>query len=215
MSALVWVAALFLVGLGIIVLEVFVPSGGVLGFVSLAALVAAVATAFFELGMAAGMGMVALTVVAVPVVLGVAFRWFPQTALGRRVLPPPPEPADVVPDAPGRRRARDLIGRRGRTTSDLLPWGTVSVGDDAIDGVSESGAIDAGTDIEVVGVQGSSVVVRPLAVALKPSARPLPKGHPEAPPRPEDVEKSSPAGEGRLSPTLESFEFDALESPDA
>ena len=40
MSALVWVAALFLVGLGIIVLEVFVPSGGVLGFVSLAALVA-------------------------------------------------------------------------------------------------------------------------------------------------------------------------------
>ena len=34
MSPVVWVAALFLVGIGVIVLEVFVPSGGVLGFVS-------------------------------------------------------------------------------------------------------------------------------------------------------------------------------------
>jgi len=43
MSPVVWVAALFLVGIGVMILEVFVPSGGVLAFVSLAAIIAAIA----------------------------------------------------------------------------------------------------------------------------------------------------------------------------
>jgi len=213
MSALVWVAALFLVGLGIIVLEVFVPSGGVLGFVSLAAILAAVVTAFIELGVAAGMGMVALTVLAVPVVLGLAFRWFPQTAIGRRVLPAPPEPADVIPDTPRRRRARDLVGRTGKATSDLLPWGAVAVGDERLDAVSESGAIDSGTTVEVVGVQGAALVVRPLTAARHPASVPVPDRH-EGPVRPGQVERPVEDGPGSLSATLETFEFDTLAPPD-
>jgi membrane-bound ClpP family serine protease len=46
MSTLVWVVSLLVLGLGVMVLEVFVPSGGILGFVSILALVASVATAF-------------------------------------------------------------------------------------------------------------------------------------------------------------------------
>ena len=59
MSPVVWVAALFLVGIGVMILEVFVPSGGVLAFVSLAAIIAAIATAVLELGPGAGTGMIA------------------------------------------------------------------------------------------------------------------------------------------------------------
>lgn len=206
MSPVVWVAALFLVGIGVIVLEVFVPSGGVLGFVSLAAIIAAIATAFLELGVGAGTAMIALSVVVVPVVLALAFRWFPETPLGRRVLPAPPEPADVVPDAPGRRRARDLVGQRGRTTSDLLPWGTVEVGSESLDGVSEGGPIDAGSEIVVVGAQGTAVVVRPAPVAVAPKRGAEPVAEPEKPAAPEAP---------RLSPTLENFTFESFEPPDA
>ena len=206
MSPVVWVAALFLVGIGVIVLEVFVPSGGVLGFVSVAAIIAAIATAFLELGVGAGTAMIALSVVVVPVILGLAFRWFPETPLGRRVLPAPPEPADVVPDAPGRRRARDLVGQRGRTTSDLLPWGTVEVGSESLDGVSEGGPIDAGSEIIVVGAQGAAVVVRPAPVAVAPKRGAEPVAEPEKPAAPEAP---------RLSPTLENFTFESFEPPDA
>ena len=87
MNPLLWVIALLAVGLIVMVLEVFVPSGGVLGFVSVAALLAAIATAFMELGPMAGMTVLAITVISVPAVLGLAFRWFPETPLGRRVLP--------------------------------------------------------------------------------------------------------------------------------
>lgn len=206
MSPVVWVAALFLVGIGVIVLEVFVPSGGVLGFVSVAAIIAAIATAFLELGVGAGTAMIALSVVVVPVILGLAFRWFPETPLGRRVLPAPPEPADVVPDAPGRRRARDLVGQRGRTTSDLLPWGTVEVGSESLDGVSEGGPIDAGSEIIVVAAQGAAVVVRPAPVAAAPKRAVEPVAEPEKPVAPEAP---------RLSPTLENFTFESFEPPDA
>ncbi len=206
MSPVVWVAALFLVGIGVIVLEVFVPSGGVLGFVSVAAIIAAIATAFLELGVGAGTAMIALSVVVVPVILGLAFRWFPETPLGRRVLPAPPEAADVVPDAPRRRRARDLVGQRGRTTSDLLPWGTVEVGSESLDGVSDGGPIDAGSEIIVVAAQGAAVVVRPAPVAAAPKRAAEPVAEPEKPAAPEAP---------RLSPTLENFTFESFEPPDA
>ena len=154
MNPLLWVIALLAVGLVVMVLEVFVPSGGVLGFVSVAALLAAIATAFMELGPVAGMTVLAITVISVPAVLGLAFRWFPETPLGRRVLPAPPDVAEMLPDAPHRRRTRDLIGQRGRAESDLLPWGSVAVAGDAWEAVSESGPISSGTAVEVVGVPG-------------------------------------------------------------
>ena len=69
MITLLWVVTLLLLGLGVMVLEVFVPSGGILGFVSIAALIAAVATAFLEQGATAGMAALAVVVLAVPVVL--------------------------------------------------------------------------------------------------------------------------------------------------
>ena len=213
MSPIVWVAALFLVGIGVIVLEVFVPSGGVLGFVSLAAIIASIATAFLELGPGAGTAMIALSVAVVPAIIGLAFRWFPETPLGRRVLPPPPQPDDVVPDAPGRQRARDLVGKLGRATSDLLPWGTVTVATESVEGVSEGGPIDAGSEIIVVAAQGGAVVVRPAPLA------PPPKRGQDDPGKGDggDAEPAKPAAPEapRLSPTLENFTFESFEPPDA
>ena len=210
MSPVVWVAALFLVGIGVMILEVFVPSGGVLAFVSLAAIIAAIATAFLELGPGAGPGMNALSVAVVPAIIGLAFRWFPETPLGRRVLPPPPQPDDVVPDAPRRQRARDLIGQAGRTTIDLLPWGTVVIGTETVDGVSEGGPIDAGTEVVVVAAQGAAVVVRPLPREEESHGR-----RRDGAERADEPEKPSPPEAPRLSSTLENFTFESFDAPDA
>lgn len=144
MSPVAWVATLLAAGLGVIVLEVFVPSGGILGFVSVTALVAAVVMAFTQLGAVPGMAVLAFTVGAVPAVLALAFRWFPDTPLGRRVLPAPPDPADVLPAAPKRQKLRSLIGRSGLAASELVPWGTVDVDGLVIEAMSESGPIAVG-----------------------------------------------------------------------
>lgn len=213
MSTLVWVVSLLVLGLGVMVLEVFVPSGGILGFVSILALVASVATAFLELGATAGMASLAVVVLAVPAVLSVAFRWFPETPLGRRVLPPAPESADVLPDPTRRQHARDLIGRTGLTVSELLPWGGVQIDGEVVDAVSEDGPIAAGVAIEVVGVQAAALIVRkplttfperPLTRIIPPTG-PLPPGGQSSP-----AEHADGEPESALSSTLETFEFDAI-----
>jgi membrane-bound ClpP family serine protease len=188
------------------VLEVFVPSGGVLGFLSVVALVAAVATAFAEQGPWLGMAVLALACVAVPLTLGIAFRLFPETPLGRRVLPQPPRSADVVPDADRRQVLRGLVGREGRATSDLLPWGTVVIEGITHDAMSESGPITNGAAVEAVGVQASAIVVRPVEV---PSLRPFA----ERPVEPANGLQAAPEPVLRhLEESLETFDFDALDS---
>ena len=159
MNALLWVVVLFLLGLCVMVLEVFLPSGGILGFLSLTAIIAAIATAFLEQGVAAGMAALTVAAVVVPTVLALAFRWFPETPLGRRVLPPPPDPLETLPDAPGRRRLQELVGRTGEAATEMLPWGIVEVGGIRVDAVSESGPIEAGTAVDLVGVQGRACLL--------------------------------------------------------
>ncbi|MFM9195908.1 MAG: NfeD family protein [Planctomycetia bacterium] len=212
MSTLVWVVALLAVGLGVMVLEVFVPSGGILGFVSITALVAAVATAFLELGPTAGIASLAVVVCAVPAVLGLAFRWFPETPLGRRVLPPAPEAADLLPDQERRRHVRELVGHAGRTVSELLPWGSVEIDGETVEATSEGGPIGVGEAVEAVGVQGTAVVVRVVEARRQaaPPAEPAESAGAE-----KKATDADPGGGSALSPTLESFEFDRFDPPAA
>lgn len=218
MNPAVWVGALFLLGLVVLVAEVFVPSGGVLGFVSLSAFLASIWIAFSEFGVGVGAATLGLAIALVPVALGFAFRIFPDTPLGRRVLPPPPEPEDVVPDIGRRRRARDLVGASGRAASELLPWGRVEVRGESLEAMSEGGPIDAGTEIDVVGVQGAALVVRPRRDGRVPPA--AGDGGPAAregrpPESPASPSEPAPPAADRLSTTLETFTFESLDGPDA
>lgn len=196
MTPLAWVTALVVVGLAAIVLEVFVPSGGVLGFLSVVALVSGVGLAFIEQGPWFGMAVLAVVCMAVPSVLAAALRIFPETPLGRRVLPPPPSADEVVPDADRRAVLRSLVGRRGIATTELVPWGVVVIDDASHQAVSEGGPIASAAVVEVVGVQAGAVVVRTAAPV--PSSRPSPG--PEATPVAPDLEAS-----------LEAFDFEALD----
>jgi membrane-bound ClpP family serine protease len=200
MSPLVWILMLVALGLTLVLLEVFVPSGGVLGLLAVLALGAGVVTAFVEQGAMIGMGVLAGTLGAVPVVLMLAFRWFPATPLGRRVLPPPPSADEVLPDIALRHRLRGFVGRRGRATSELVPWGSVEIDGEPLEGVSEGGPIDGGEAVEVTGVQGRALVVRVAPVVSRPTATARPAERAAAP-----AAESPP-----LSSVLEDFDFEEL-----
>ncbi|MGI9176448.1 MAG: hypothetical protein ACR2IT_01170, partial [Pirellulales bacterium] len=144
----------------------------------------------------------AATCVAAPLALALAFRLFPQTPLGRRVLPPPPRPDEVVPDADRRALLRDLVGRAGRATSDLLPWGSIEIDGVAHTACSESGPITRGESIEAVGVQATALVVR-ARLASPPVASRSDGPAAESPAGPQAVPR-------QLEEALEAFDFDAL-----
>ena len=95
---LVWSVLLLLAGVLLVMVEVFVPSGGVLGFLSIGCLMAGIILAFYHRGPEVGFLLLAATSIAVPVALVFAFRWWPKTPMGRRLLLEVPTSDEVLPD---------------------------------------------------------------------------------------------------------------------
>ncbi len=162
MSPFFWAALLLLVGLGLVMLETFVPSGGILGFLSFTSILASIVLAFQQSGPKVGIAFVIVACVAVPVVLSVAFRYLPQTPMGKRLLPSIPTAEEVMPDSAERRHLRELVGHVGRAKSKMLPSGAVVIEGQTIDAVSEGQPIEPNQPVRVIEVRGNLVVVRPV-----------------------------------------------------
>ena len=187
---LIWSGILMVLGLSLVMLEVFVPSGGVLGVLSVTSLAASIILAFYHHGSKVGLIFVGVTAVAVPTVLVFAFRWWPHTPMGKRLLLDVPSSEEVLPDSPLRRTLRQLVGKVGVAQTVMLPSGAVSIEGMTVDAMSQGMPIEAGQQVLVIEVQGNRVVVQPVGDMA------------EAPPS-DDV----------LSQPLDKLGLDSLEDP--
>ncbi len=160
-APLVWSIVLMLLGLALVMLEVFIPSGGILGFLSIASLIAAIWMAFYHGGQRVGFAFVVVAALGVPGVLILAFKWWPHTPMGKRLLLDLPKSEEVLPDSPLRRTLRSFVGKAGVAKSLMLPSGAIQVEGMTIDALSEGMPIEAGQRVRVVAVRGNRVVVRP------------------------------------------------------
>ncbi len=165
MEAFFWPFVLLLVGLLLIFLEVFIPSGGILSVLAAAAVVASVAVAFSEGTMAGALMLVGATLL-VPVVVAMAIRWWPHTPIGRLILIKRPESEDeVLPDTEEYHLRDRMIGKVGVAKTHLLPSGDVKIDERVYDAVSIGTAIDKGQKVKVVDVNTQRLVVRLLTNA--------------------------------------------------
>jgi membrane-bound ClpP family serine protease len=192
MDPLVWAALLLLLGLSLAVLEIFVPSGGMLGFLSVLAILAAIILGFTMGGALIGTIFLLLAAVGVPVSLGLGFHYWPHTPMGRRILLDIPTSEQVLPDSEERRALRELIGKLGRAKSVMLPSGAVLIDGRIIDAVSEGQAIEEGQTVRVIEVHGTRIVVRPAD---------------------EPQQTGSPTSEDLLSRPIESLGLDSIDDP--
>lgn len=151
-----WSILLMLIGCAVLVMEVFIPSGGILSIVSTAAFVGAIFFAF-QRGQVTGFIFVASTVIAVPLVLALAFKYWPKTPMGKAFIGELPTAADVAPED----SRRGLLGRVGVARSKMLPSGAVEIEGQMIDAMSQGQAIDPGQYVVVIEVRANRVLVRP------------------------------------------------------
>jgi membrane-bound serine protease (ClpP class) len=152
----VWAALLLAVGLGLIALEVFIPSGGILGFLAACAVVASVVVAFFS-GPQTGVAFLMISVVGMPLVVVAAIKYWPYTPMGRRMLLKGPSGDDVIPRD---EHLTALVGRYGTAKSLMLPSGAVTIDGRTVDAISEGMTIERGQPIRVIKVRGNRVFVR-------------------------------------------------------
>lgn len=143
----------------LIVLEIFIPSGGVLGGLSALALLAAIVAAFF---VSATTGWITLTatILIVPILVWLFFRYWPTTTMGKNFVMAPQEKELLVDEQ--RMTLNKLVGRQGIAQSDMLLSGSVMIDRHLFSAVSEGLPIEQGTPVEVVGVRMHTLVVRKL-----------------------------------------------------
>jgi len=161
MDPLIWGYILLAVGLILVVLEFFVPSGGVIGLSAFCCLVAAIVMAFRSSG---GMGLVFMTgaVLGVPLIIALGVQWWPYTPMGSRILLRNPTSAEVMPDTDD---MKSLLGKIGETRSLMMPSGAVEIDGKMVDAMSEGQVIELGQQVKVIDVRGMHVVVRPVSDA--------------------------------------------------
>ncbi len=146
---------LFSGGLLLVLIEVFVPSGGVLGLLAALALIASMVLAFME-DFTLGLSLLSATAVLVPVIVTYGLRVFPKTPIGRKLT------ARGFSFEDGRavdRRDAELLSLTGVVEADLRPAGMARIDGRRVDVVSRGEPIERGAPIVVVEVSGNRVIV--------------------------------------------------------
>ncbi len=158
-----WVAIFTVAALALFVVEILVPSGGLIGSLSLVSLLGANVALFFISITAGVIGLIA-SAVLVPAAVALGVKVFPHTFIGRRLILADRQPADenVHYSSDTSDNYTGLVGKRGVVVTEMHPVGTVKFDDRRIECLSDRGIIERGTSVEVVTVQGIEVKVRPV-----------------------------------------------------
>lgn len=169
---MLWGFILLGVAVGLLFLEFLIPSGGLIGLLCGIAAIGSI-VAFFMYD--ALWGVVALCgyLILGPIAIIFMFRMVMQSPLADRIVlgaredPPNRTPEEASAAAEVERQARvsqlrELIGAEGVTVTSLRPVGTVKIADRRVDGMAETGVIEAGTPVIVTDVYDNQIKVRPV-----------------------------------------------------
>ncbi|MEM1353608.1 MAG: NfeD family protein [Planctomycetota bacterium] len=153
---MVWAIVCFGIAIVLVVLEAFLPTGGVMGALAGVAAVVGIVL-FFGFDTTWGLVSMAFTLLALPFILaGMIWIW-PNTPIGRALTLQDEAEADAgQPPAP----PPFPVGTLGKAVTDLRPVGACSFGGKRADCLAVGALIDAGTPVRVVDVEGTTIKVR-------------------------------------------------------
>lgn len=155
---MVWAIIAFGAALALLILEAFVPSGGVLG--ALAALLAVAGIImFFQFDDKWGMVSMVVTLLSSPFVVAGLLWLAPKTPIGRAMTLEASQERVNEEGRPADEKAI-TVGLEGVTLTGLRPVGACRINDQRIDCIAQSGMIGAGVKVKVVLVEGSTVKVK-------------------------------------------------------
>ena len=165
-SLLLWGLGLLAVALLLVVVEVFVPSGGLIALVSASCAIAGV-VCLFRVSTAWGVVGVATVMVLGPAAMLFALKVWPSTPIGRRLILGDRTDEEIAQEKLRELRERDtlkaLVGAEGLALTDLRPVGTVQIGPTRYEALSEGKIVPAGTRVRVTAAQDNQIRVRALA----------------------------------------------------
>jgi membrane-bound ClpP family serine protease len=146
--------------------DLYIPSAGMLLLLSLVAAVGSVIFGF-QRSTTSGMTMLTLVAATIPILGVVAIRIWPHTPIGRRiVLGLPPERTKTANSQ--QNALTELIGCVIVSEYPLMPSGQITIDHRPYNAFAEAGCIDAGQHVEVIAVRQRDLIVRATDKPLSP-----------------------------------------------
>jgi membrane-bound ClpP family serine protease len=164
-SLLFWGLGLIAAGLLLVVIEVFVPSGGLIALTATGCSIAGVYCLFRYNTTWGLMGILALVFIG-PAVFAFALKIWPSTPMGRKLMgerPPELVEAERLADLKSREQFQALVGAEGKVITDLRPVGMIEIDGRRYDALAQSSFVPAGSMVRITAVEGTQIRVRPIA----------------------------------------------------
>lgn len=159
-TLLIWGIALLAIALLLAIVEIFVPSAGLISIVAIICAIAGLICLYrvdWVWGAAGTLTLLILT----PIIVNYGFKILPSTPMGRRMMfGEAGEHAPVLQDT--KSELESLLNAEGVAQTDLRPVGVVRIGQTKHDALAEIGYIRAGSKIKVSAVEGTVIKVRAM-----------------------------------------------------
>ena len=149
----------FVVGIGLLVLEAFMPGFGLPGISGIVMEIVAIVLTWVNHGPVAALGLTIIVLSLIAIAISMSLRSATKGRLSRSKIILKERESNEA----GYRSAEDMqvfLGREGETTTVCRPTGMAEFDGVKLNVVSEGEFIPAGTRVRIVLVEGSRIVVR-------------------------------------------------------
>jgi len=157
-SASIFSIILFIAGVGLIIAEMFEPGFGFFGAFGVISLIICIFVTANTV--AEGLMLTAFFFVIVLILLAVFLVLVSKGKLPKRLILHEAETAEE--GFTGTEDMKHMMGKTGIVTTICRPVGNVDFDGVKLEVISQSEFIDKGTMVEVIGIEGNRVVVKPL-----------------------------------------------------
>ena len=151
----------FVIGIGLLILEAFMPGFGAPGITGVILEVITLVLTWFEHGPVATLGMLLIVLLVLAIAISTSLRSITKGRLSKSSL----VHSDTESNEDGYRSIQDLavfMDKEGTATSVLRPTGIADFEGVRLNVSSEGDFIPAGTKVRIVKVEGAKILVRAL-----------------------------------------------------
>lgn len=161
-TIILWAVLLIAGALLLFFLEIFIPTGGLLGVVAAGALVGGIIMLFYRNQTLGIIGTIT-SLIALPIMLGLGLKVLPNTPIFKRLTLSNQQAAPPA-NAAEHTLAHDQVqvGQTGKAVTEMHPIGMCLINGQRVQCLAERSLIQSGTRIEVVSVDGMHTKVRAI-----------------------------------------------------
>ncbi|MCG8642846.1 MAG: serine protease [Desulfobacterales bacterium] len=154
MSVYLFPALLQVLGIFVIIAEIFIPSLGLLSVIAVAIFGYSLYLVFTTISTTAGIVVTGIDLVVVPIIIYAGIRMLGESSLSLKS-----ELSASEGVASQKKEMETCLGMEGEAVTDLRPAGMAVIGQNRLDVVTDGEYVDAGTRVAVVRVTGNQIIV--------------------------------------------------------